>query len=139
MGRKPRLPRADRRRQILDSARAVIATEGVGALTMERAAQASGISKPVLYDHFDNRAALLQALLESYWEYLDDQIRARLHEVDRHDLGASVDAFIAGYFDAIASGGPVLHVLISTESHEPSVDQLRREYQHRAEQEWAAI
>ena len=54
-----RLPRAERRRQLLETALAVVREEGADRLTLGRLAERSGVSKPVVYDHFETRSVLL--------------------------------------------------------------------------------
>jgi AcrR family transcriptional regulator len=60
----PRVPAAERREQVLDAALVLIGRDGYGAVTMEAVAREIGVTKPVIYDAFDNRGELLRALLE---------------------------------------------------------------------------
>jgi AcrR family transcriptional regulator len=57
-----RLPKADRRRQLLDVALLIIRNEGADRLTLGHLAACAGVSKPVAYDHFETRSGLLIAL-----------------------------------------------------------------------------
>ncbi len=57
-----RLPKEARRRQLLETALVIVRTEGADSLTLGRLAERSGISKPVVYDHFGTRSHLLIAL-----------------------------------------------------------------------------
>jgi AcrR family transcriptional regulator len=59
----PRVPVAQRRAELLDAALDLVVTEGHNAATMEAVAERVGVSKPVVYGIFENRAALLGALL----------------------------------------------------------------------------
>lgn len=61
---RSRMPREQRREQLLDVALAVIVTDGFGAMTMEGIARRAGIAKTVVYDQFGNAKGLLRALLE---------------------------------------------------------------------------
>lgn len=54
-----RLSQAERHRQLLDTALAVIREEGADRLTLGHLAARAGVSKPVAYDHFGTRSALL--------------------------------------------------------------------------------
>ncbi|GGE85634.1 TetR family transcriptional regulator [Sphingomonas prati] len=54
-----RLSKADRHRQLLDAALEVIRTEGADCLTLGHLAIRAAVSKPVVYDHFGSRSALL--------------------------------------------------------------------------------
>ena len=58
-----RLPREERREQILDAALRVIARDGWAKATMERVAQEADIAKSVLYSQFGSQAGLLDALM----------------------------------------------------------------------------
>ena len=60
----PRMPREQRREQLLDVALELISAHGFGGLTMEGVAREAKIAKTVVYDLFGNREELLQALLE---------------------------------------------------------------------------
>jgi AcrR family transcriptional regulator len=60
-----RLPAAARRRQLLEVAVAVFAVRGFHATSMNDVADAAGVTKPVLYQHFSSKRHLyLQALTE---------------------------------------------------------------------------
>ena len=60
----PRMPREQRREQLLDVALELLSAHGFGGLTMEGVAREAKIAKPVVYDLFGNREDLLWALLE---------------------------------------------------------------------------
>jgi len=60
----PRMPRPQRREQLLDAALGLIDAHGFGGLTMEGVAREAKIAKTVVYELFENREALLRALLE---------------------------------------------------------------------------
>lgn len=62
--RAPRMAPVQRREQLLDATLALIAEHGYGAASMEAIARSAGVTKPVVYDAFGDRAALLRALLE---------------------------------------------------------------------------
>src|SRR5258706_128056 len=60
----PRLPAARRRRQLLDVALDVFAASGFHQTSMEDVAEAAGVTKPVLYQHFGSKRELYLELLE---------------------------------------------------------------------------
>ena len=60
----PRVPREERREQILDAALSLVADRGFGGVSMEAVAREIGIAKTVVYDAFDNQPELLRALFE---------------------------------------------------------------------------
>ncbi len=61
---KRRLSAAARRAGILEAALEAFATRGYGATSMGEIAEAAGITRAVLYDHFDSKKDLFLALLE---------------------------------------------------------------------------
>lgn len=68
-----RLPAHERRRQLLDTAVEVFAAKGFHATSMNDVADAAGVTKPVLYQHFTSKREL-------YLELLDD-VGTRLREL----------------------------------------------------------
>ena len=60
----PRLTATARREQLLDVALAVFARNGYHDTSMNDIADAAGVTKPVLYQHFDSKRELYQALLD---------------------------------------------------------------------------
>ena len=59
-----RLPTAERREQLLDAALAVALDRGFHAVTVDGVARAAGVTRPVVYGLFADRAALLGALAD---------------------------------------------------------------------------
>ncbi|MCU1600653.1 MAG: regulatory protein TetR [Frankiales bacterium] len=66
------MARADRRDQLLDMAQDVFTERGYATTSMDDVAEAAGVTKPVLYDHFGSKEGLLAAVVErSGQEMLD--------------------------------------------------------------------
>ncbi|MBL1074195.1 TetR/AcrR family transcriptional regulator [Nocardia sp. 2] len=57
-----------RREQLLDTALAMVRAQGADALTLPTLAEAAGVSRPIVYSHFDTRPALLLALYRRLYE-----------------------------------------------------------------------
>ncbi|WP_280383814.1 TetR/AcrR family transcriptional regulator [Nocardia wallacei] len=57
-----RLSKQARREQLLDVALAIVRTQGADGLTLVTLAEAAGVSRPIVYDHFATRPGLLIAL-----------------------------------------------------------------------------
>lgn len=95
-----RLPAARRRRQLLDIAVEVFATRGFHGTSMEELAEAAGVTKPVLYQHFSSKRLL-------YLELLDD-VGSRLVEAVTGAVTAAsgphrqVEAGFRAYFRFVA-------------------------------------
>ena len=59
-----RLPAAARREQLIESAMEVFASRGFHETSMNDVALAAGVTKPVLYQHFDSKRDLYLALID---------------------------------------------------------------------------
>src|SRR5688500_15633365 len=60
----PRMSAAERRRQLLDVTRAIVAEQGFHAVSIEAVARRAGITRPVVYGHFSDLPGLLEALVD---------------------------------------------------------------------------
>jgi AcrR family transcriptional regulator len=100
----PRLPREQRREQLLDAAMTVIAEQGYGGVNIEAIARQAGVTRPVVYNLFDDLAELLGALLERQERRVLGQLPAALGA----ELGGDADpdrAIVDGvrtFLDAVA-------------------------------------
>jgi AcrR family transcriptional regulator len=72
------MARADRRKQLLQIARQLVAKEGTGALTMMALSERAHVAKPVVYSHFANRTEVAIALLDEHYEAIGRFVRERL-------------------------------------------------------------
>ena len=70
----PRLSAPARREQLLEVALEVFARQGFHGTSMNDVADAAGVTKPVLYQHFDSKRELYLALLEDVGNQLITRI-----------------------------------------------------------------
>ena len=93
--RPARLPRDQRRAQLLEAANDVFTSKGYHAAAMDDIAEAAGVSKPVLYQHFGSKLDLYLALLDASCERLVDVVRTALSGTDDNAdrVEATMDAF----------------------------------------------
>jgi AcrR family transcriptional regulator len=63
-GSTPRMSAVERREQLLDATKAIVDRCGFHAVSIEAVAREAGITRPVVYGHFDDLNALLEALVE---------------------------------------------------------------------------
>jgi len=89
-----RLPRALRREQILTAATEAFARSGFAATGLEDIAAGAGITRVILYRHFDSKTDLYQAVL--------DRMCARLDAHVEEPAGGFTDASIDGLLAAAA-------------------------------------
>lgn len=69
-----RMPAAQRRSQLLDTAVAVFAENGFHATSMNDVAEAAGVTKPVLYQHFGSKRDLFVEVLTEVGDELRETI-----------------------------------------------------------------
>lgn len=91
-----RLPADARRRQLLDVALGRFAGRGFHATSMEDIAEAAGVTKPVLYQHFPSKRALYLELLDDVGGRLQDAIGKATGEAatPREQVQAGFDAYV---------------------------------------------
>ncbi|MCC3276781.1 MULTISPECIES: TetR/AcrR family transcriptional regulator [unclassified Arthrobacter] len=79
-GKPVRLPREERRRQLLNAAQEVFVSNGFHGAAMDEIAEAAHVSKPVLYQHFPGKRELYMALLDNHLntltEFLDTALKS---------------------------------------------------------------
>ena len=90
-----RLPRDERRQQLLAAASEVFVTRGYHAAGMDEISECAGVSKPVLYQHFPSKLELYLAVLQSYVDNLVTGVRQALRSTtdNRQRVRAAVQAF----------------------------------------------
>lgn len=95
--RATRLPRGTRRRLLIDAAGAVFVDQGFHASGMDEIAVVAGVSKPVLYQHFDSKRDLYIEVLRFHVDDLLDRIRTALESTtdNRRRVEVAVDTFFA--------------------------------------------
>ena len=71
-----RVPRAEREEQMVTEATRIFAARGFHAASMDEIAEASGITKPMLYAYFDSKEGLFLACVERGSAELRAQVRA---------------------------------------------------------------
>src|SRR6185437_703676 len=98
-----RLPRDERRGQLLIAASDIFVDRGYHAAGMDEIAERAGVSKPVLYHHFSSRLELYLAVLQRHVENLVSGVRQALRTTtdNRLRLRSAVQAF----FDFIEHEG----------------------------------
>ena len=90
-----RLPRGERREQLLEAASEVFVDRGFHAAGMDEIADRAGVSKPVLYQHFSSKQDLFLAVLAQHVDVLVSGVRQALRTTtdNRQRLRAAVQAF----------------------------------------------
>jgi AcrR family transcriptional regulator len=106
-----RLPAAERREQLLQVALETFAAKGFHDTSMNEVAEAAGVTKPVLYQHFASKKALYNELV--------DEMGARLERTIFEAAAAAdgprqqVEAGFRAYFGWAIGQGSAFRVLFS--------------------------
>ncbi|MBK6888055.1 MAG: TetR/AcrR family transcriptional regulator [Tetrasphaera sp.] len=97
--RGPRLTKAERVAQIAGVAERMFSERGFDSTTMEMVAEAAGITKPVIYDHFGSKEGLLTAVIDSARDELTTTINQAWREVQEEESPkASFRAGLVAFF-----------------------------------------
>ncbi len=115
-----RLPRNERRGQLLIAASEIFVDRGYHAAGMDEIAERAGVSKPVLYQHFTSKLELYLAVLARHIDNLVYGVRQALRTTtdNRQRLRAAVQAF----FDFIEHDGQGYRLIFENDNvTEPQV------------------
>ena len=99
-GKPTRLPREERRRQLLHAAQEVFVRNGFHGAAMDDIAEAARVSKPVLYQHFPGKRELYLALLEDHLGTLTEFLTTALNSTTDNKL--RVRETMRAYFRFVA-------------------------------------
>jgi AcrR family transcriptional regulator len=104
-----RLTADARRRQLFDVALGLFAEHGYAATTMDEIAEAAGVTKPLVYQHFDSKRALYLELLNVFsYEMIDRIVQATsAAEGPRQQ----VEFGFAGYFELMVDNEDAFRLL----------------------------
>jgi AcrR family transcriptional regulator len=106
-----RLPRAQRREQILAAATEAFARSGFAATSLDDISGQAGITRVLLYRHFDSKTDLYQAVL--------DRMCARLDANVEEPVGGFTDASIDGLLAAAVESPAGFRLLFQHALREP--------------------
>ncbi len=84
------LPRSQRRAAILRGAADAFATTGFADTSMDDVATACGVTKLIVYRHFDTKEVLYREILQQVFDRLGEELRLSLDSGDRRGLGARI-------------------------------------------------
>jgi len=104
-----RLTAGARRRQLFDVALSLFAEHGYAATTMDDIAESAGVTKPLVYQHFESKRAL-------YLELMDVVSRELVTRIAQATANASgprqqVELGFAAYFELMVDNEPAFRLL----------------------------
>jgi AcrR family transcriptional regulator len=92
-----------RREHLLDVTKALVADNGFHAVSIEAVARRAGITRPIVYRHFDDLTMLLEALVERETARALAQLRGFLPAELGADPREGLVAALRGYLRAVGS------------------------------------
>jgi AcrR family transcriptional regulator len=115
-----RLPRDERRAQLLVAALEVFTAAGYHSAAMDEIADRAKVSKPVLYQHFPSKLELYLAVLDLHIDSLVFAIQKAI--AANRENSARVAATVEAYFGFIDSEGEAFRLLFESDMNvEPQV------------------
>ena len=120
-----RLPADERRLQLVDVALKIFSERGFNATTMDDIAAAAGVTKPLLYQHFDSKRALYLELVDSVAATMFDAITeaTSLAEGPKQQ----VEGGLAAYFRLVVTHADAFHLLFGSDApNDPELSQALR-------------
>jgi AcrR family transcriptional regulator len=121
----PRTSRGERTRaRLCEAARAVFAERGYAPTRVEDVVEAAGVSHGTFYTYFDNKAAILDALIDA----TATDLQAVVDDPwDGPDGAATIEAVIDRFVAVFAAHGDVMRAWLEASAHEPHFRQRLRE------------
>lgn len=125
---RQRLTAAERRARIEQAAARLFAEQGYAATTVEDIVRAAGVTKPMLYRHFESKRDLHMALLR---RHRDDLAAAPLDRLIAAggDLDAVLPAMTDAWFAHVQQNPYTWRLLFADTTGDPEVQALHRELQ----------
>jgi AcrR family transcriptional regulator len=123
-----RLSRDERLRQLLDVAWRVVRNEGTEALTLGYLAEQAGVTKPVVYDHFNTRPGLLAVLYREF----DTRQTALMDEAlqdSEPTLADRARVIASSYIECVLQQGREIPGVSAALAGSPELEKIKREYE----------
>ncbi len=127
-GKRVRLSRDERQRQLLDVAWRLAREEGTDALTLPRMAEEAGVTKPLIYDHFGTRNGLLTALYQDFDQRQTAVIDAAL-EARAPTLEGTARVIATSYVECVLAQGREIPGVLAGLAGSPELETVKRDYQ----------
>jgi AcrR family transcriptional regulator len=122
-----RLSRVERRRAIEDAATALFARQGYEATTVEDIVRAAGLTKPMLYRHFESKQELCISLLRRHREELVAAPLSHFAGKPEQDRQAELVAMIRAWLDHAREHADATRLLFTPMTGDPDVAKVQRE------------
>lgn len=124
-----RLSKPERRAQLLRAARELIHDDGTDEFTLGRLAERAGVTKPLVYDHFGDRAGAFAALYLEFEERQRESLSEALHSAEP-DLAVVARIVAAAYIDCCVAEGRELADVVAALAGSAALKRVRAEAEH---------
>src|SRR3954469_17808180 len=118
-----------RREQLLDATKRIVSELGFHAVSIEAVAREAGISRPIVYGHFEDLPGLLEALVDREGERALGQLdRVLPGDLAHGDPAERLLAGLRGYLEAVRSDPETWRLVLMAPEGGPRVlhDRIRR-------------
>ena len=119
----------ERRSQLLDVTKQIVGEQGFHAVSIEAVARHAGVSRPIVYGHFDDLDGLLEAMIERESARALAQLAAVLPgELAAGEPRAGLLAALRSYLEAVAADPVTWRLVLMPQEGAPPVlrDQIAR-------------
>src|SRR4051812_9075854 len=117
-----RLTAEERREQVLDATKAIVAERGFHAVSIEAVARAAGITRPIVYAHFQDLRGLLEALVERESQRCLAQLAAVLPtDLGEGDARDALLTALRGYLEVVASDPDTWRLMLMPAEGAPAI------------------
>jgi AcrR family transcriptional regulator len=111
-----------RREQLLDVTKSIVAARGFHAVSIERVARQAGVSRPIIYGHFEDLPGLLDALVAREGARALGQLAEVLPAaLARSDPEERLVAALGGYLEAVQADPETWRLVLVPSEGAPAV------------------
>lgn len=129
-----RLPKQERRTQLLSVARRLIREVGTDEFSLGRLAERAGVTKPLVYDHFGDRAGVFAELYREFEAHQRETLTVAL-DAAKPDLPSAAALVAGAYIDCYLAEGRELADVVAALESSPTLSRVR----HEAEDAYIAL
>jgi AcrR family transcriptional regulator len=117
-----RMTAEERREQVLDATKTIVAEQGFHAVSIEAVARAAGITRPIVYAHFQDLRGLLEALVERESRRSLAQLAAVLPtDLGEGDARDALLTALRGYLEVVASDPDTWRLMLMPAEGAPAI------------------
>jgi AcrR family transcriptional regulator len=136
--KRTRLTAAERREQLLDAATSCVLEKGFHEVSIDGIARKAGITRAVVYQHFDDLPALLSAVIDRATARAQQQVETTtLQSLDGGDARALMLESVRSYITVVSADPDTWRLVLMQPEGAP--EELRRKIAHGRTQMLAAM